>query len=462
MPQLRPRHGAPDPPAETAPSAPTSAPLTDAYRPIRRISPPEAPLDGVLAAVGERRVLLADVAVAAGAVFAARGRAPQHLLAPRDVVRRADGHDLELPWCRERVTRLLDARIAQGRPLAGGEIVTLAVSVLRGTCEAWDDIGPEREPMPGRWWLDDEGRPLFAPRPDGGQIAREAEDLLEQAAAHTRDRVMLRLLGQTREALQRPRRLWRLIGPLEDALLEAFASRGIEQPDARPARRAMLDEAEIGAAEAFRPPTRGALTAMSESFAGAALADLLGETLDRVRGAVRRVATGASEGGRRLPLMLGAAVAAAVLGGGLLWPSDMPPADARAPGSGGSSPASGTPAPAPAATTPTPTPIPTPAQRPTAHREDASAAGERLRTAIVDCAAHGDPLCELVREPGAEAIDDGVLAALAEAGTTRLLDDYGDVAVLRADGPEGRSALLQIVRLDGHWMLRGAQLMPAG
>ncbi|MBO3662498.1 hypothetical protein [Microbacterium stercoris] len=458
MPQLRARPGAPDPPAETARSASTSAPLTDAYRPIRRISPPEAPLDGVLAAVGERRVLLADAAMAADGVFAARGQPPQHLLTPRDVVRRADGHDLELPWCRERVTRLLDARSAQGRPLAGGEIVTLAVSVLRGTCEAWDDIGPEGEPMPGRWWLDDEGRPLFAPMPDGGQIAREAADLLEQAAAHTRDRVMLRLLGQAREALQRPRRLWRLIGPLEDALLEAFASRGIEQPDARPARRAMLDEPEVGAREAFRPPPRGALTAMSESFAGAALADLLGETLDRVRGAVRRVATGRSEGGRRVPLMVGAAVAAVVLGGGLLWPTDVQPADARSPGRGGRSAAPGTTAPA----VPTPAPTQTPTQRPTAHREDARAAGERLRRAIVDCAAHGDPLCEVVREPGAEAIDDGVLAALAEAGTTQLLDDYGDVAVLRADGPEGRSALLQIVRLDGHWMLRGAQLLPAG
>ena len=441
-------------PADPAPVSASGAPLTDAYRRIRRVTPPESPLPGVLAAEGERRVLLVDAAVAAGGVFGGHADRPQHLLAPLELVRRSDGHDLELPWCREPLGRLLDARTAQGRPLAGGELVTLVVSLLRGTREAWDGpVPPDGAPAAGRWWVDDEGRPLFAPADDGGQVASEADALIERAMGHTRERVLLRVIGEAREALQRPRRLHRVIDGLEDALFEAFAPRALERGTGQPTVRPVLDEDPLGT-DAFRsPPSSGAVRDVVERFTDTAFAEAVGEGVDRARTAVRRALT---SGGRRLPLAVGGAAALAVIAGGLLLPTDPDPADARAvsrPTPSASRAA--TPSDLPEAS-PAPSPRPTPATA-----EGAHAAGDRLRLAAVECGAHGDPLCAAIREEGAEPLGPEVLDVMAEAAGVELLDDYGDVAVLRADAvSSGGSALLQLVRLDGRWLLRGAQLTP--
>ena len=54
-----------------------------------------------------------------------------HVLAPLDILRRQDGHDVLLPVCTERLEDFL-LRRAGGAELAVGEAVTLAVSLLRG------------------------------------------------------------------------------------------------------------------------------------------------------------------------------------------------------------------------------------------------------------------------------------------------------------------------------------------
>ncbi|WP_345750144.1 hypothetical protein [Microbacterium rhizophilus] len=446
------RH-ATEPPDPIAEPGSVAMPLTDAYRPIRRVSAPQAPVDGILAAAGERRVVLADAETAASRVFLGPQQAPQHLLAPLDLVRRADGHDLELPWCRDPLARLLDARARESRPLVGGELVTLAVSLLRGTREAWQDVPPESEPPPGRWWIDDDGRPLFAPAGDGGPVADEASALLGQAASHTRDRVLLRLIEEARDALERPRRLRRTSDPLEDALFEAFAPRPIARADPRApdggSRRGEPDPEP----EAPRRVSGAALTGLLERFTDAGFADAVGDAVDRTRVAARRTLGG----GRRVPLLVGGVAAALVIGVGLLWPSDPEPAGAHDPGRAGA-PArvvSAPPSPRPAATPPgTPPSTPT-----TAPSEDAQAAAERLRSAIAECDVHGDPLCAEVRDEAAEPLPREALDVLGGHGEAALLDDYGDVAVFRVDDPSGEreAVLLQLVRLDGRWLVRGAQ-----
>uniref|UniRef100_UPI002811E02A hypothetical protein n=1 Tax=Microbacterium sp. TaxID=51671 RepID=UPI002811E02A len=417
-----------------------------------RVAPPHAPLEGVLAAAGERRVVLADAAAVADRVFLGRSAPPQHLLAPTDVVRRAEGHDLELPWCREPVARLLDARAAGSRPLCGGELVTLVVSLLRGTREAWDDVPPEEDAPVGRWWLDDDGRPLFARAEDGGPVAGEADALLGQALVHTKDRMLLRLIEQARDALQRPRRLRRALEPLEDALFEACAPRPIERTSARSAERTTAPADALDDV-LMRAPESAGLVGLLERFTDASFAETMGDAVDRARAAARSALTG----GRRLPLLAGAAAAAAVIAVGLLWPSDPEPADAHArevtrPGPS----AAATPAPAPPAPTP-PAPTPTASPGP----EDARNAAIRLTRAVAECAAHADPLCAGVRDEAAEPLPDAVLR-IAAAGEPVLLDDYGDVAVFRLEDPSrtGGTVLLQLIRPGERWLLRSAQALP--
>lgn len=436
------------------------APLTDAYRPIRRVAPPLSPVAGVLVAAGERRAVLADVADATGRVFLhhdllSMGERPQHLLAPRDVARRDDGHDIELPWCREPSARLLDARASERRPLTGGEIVTLVVSLLRGTAEAWRGVAPEAEGPRGRWWMDDDGCPLFALCEDGGTVAGEAAELLGQAAAHTRDRVLLRLIEDARGALELPRRLGRTLPALEDALFEACAPRPIERVTGR-ATAAGVPGTAAPTREVAPRARSGALAGAIERFGDTGVAAAVADALDRTRAGMRRTLAGR----RRLPLLVGAGVAGLVIAGGLLWPSDPPPADARSRGDVAAS-ASAKPVPSSSSgEAPGPSPAAT-AGRPA--DEDAESAGARLLAAAAECAAHGDPLCAAVREDGAEPLDDETLDAIAAADEVTLLDDYGDVAVLRArPGEDGPAAVLEIVRLDGVWLLRAAHPLSAG
>lgn len=435
-------------------------PLTDAYRPIRRIALPHAPVAGMLAAAGERRVLLADVEACAGRVFLGRADRPHHLLVPLDVVRRTDGHDLELPWCREPLPRLLDRRASENRPLAGGELVTVAVSLARGACEAWEGVPPGAEPPPGRWWIDDQGRPLFAPADDGAPVAEEASALLARAAAHTRDRVLLRVIDEARDALERPRRLHRALGALEDALFECYAPRAIERGEGRAPDAGAVVRVDDAPDLATGSSPGASLAGVLGHFTDPGLADAVGDALDRSRAAARR----ALGTGRRLPVLVAAAAAMLVVAGGLMWPTDPQPADAHAAERAAPTPPATSPAaaPIPPATAPasiSPAPEPPGVAEGEAPAEDAQAAADRLRAVLAECAAHGDPLCAGIRDAAAEPFPDEVLAAAAASTEAVLLDDYGDVAVFRVQDEEGAvpAVLMQLVRLEGRWLVRSAQ-----
>ncbi len=449
---------------DTATPPETSPALTDAYRPIRRVAPPTSPVVGVLAALGERRVVLADAAQSAGRVFLdpailGRDAPPQHLLAPRDLVRRADGHDLELPWCRELAVRLLDERLAQRRPMSGGELVTLVVSVLRGTAEAWWGAAAAADGPHGRWWMDDDGRPVFAPTEDGGPVGSESSALLSRAASHTRDRVLLRVIEESRDALERPRGLSRALPALEDALFEACAPRPIERMSARAPGGEGPHDASAGEEDGpERALRRGAVATALERFADVGIASAVADAADRTRAVLRR----AVRERRRLPLVVAGAAAGLVIVGGLLWPSGPPEAEAEAVrvGEATASESPGSPSRAAPATGETPQSAPPPSSAP---HEDAEAAGLRLLAAVSACATHGDPLCAAVRDAGAEPLPEEVLEAAAAARDVTLVDDYGDVAVVRSDGEAGTPAvLLELVRIEERWLLRAAHALTSG
>ena len=133
-------------------------PLARPYRAVRAVRAPEdGPWPGVLArtTAGESR-LLVDAELLGAEWKGWDAAADGHLLAPLDIVRRPDGHDVVLPVCVERLHDFLRRRTAR-MPLGAGEAVTLGVGLLRG-CE---EIAGAAEVI-GEWWLDEAGRPVLA------------------------------------------------------------------------------------------------------------------------------------------------------------------------------------------------------------------------------------------------------------------------------------------------------------
>ena len=133
-------------------------PLAGPYRAIRAVRAREdGPWPGVLVrtAAGDAFVLVdADVLGAQWRGWDAP--ADGHVLAPVDIARRVDGHDVVLPVCAERLEEFVRRR-ATRMPLSAGEAVTLGVSVLRGCAQIANAPGTT-----GEWWLDDAGRPVLA------------------------------------------------------------------------------------------------------------------------------------------------------------------------------------------------------------------------------------------------------------------------------------------------------------
>src|SRR5690606_10475819 len=141
-------------------SADTVVPLTDAYRVLRAVWPPEAPFAGVLARTPDDRTVLLVASREVEGWSGAEHGTDGHVLGPRDLVRCRDGVAVELDACTETLERLLDRREAGG--LLPGESVTLAVALCRGLAElaATRPRGEQAWP-PGRWWITAEARPLF-------------------------------------------------------------------------------------------------------------------------------------------------------------------------------------------------------------------------------------------------------------------------------------------------------------
>ncbi len=470
-------------------------PLDSTYRPIRRIAPPDVPIAGVLAAQGENTVLLTDVDTVPTQWW--RDAPAAHLLAPRDVARRADGHDAVLPWCVVTVGSYLRARADE--PLSGGEGVTLAVSLMRGCAEAAlpARFGDDPIAVPhGRWWLTDQGKPLFAVG-EGAAAREETAELLGVLASTCADRVVARLATEAADSI-RVRSPVAVLVRLEESMFEACAPRPLLVRIADP-----LTLRPLGARE-LRPQGESDGEVTAPRFIGAgegqqARSGSAARWWDGVRAAGTRLLHRGDrrrephQRSRRTPLLVGASLAATILAVGLLWPQpdgesgENAAAAASAPPSAG--PGNAAPDASPAEPQVTSATVIEGAEgtpggegRPT----DGASAPEAEQTAIVPTAP--EPAPSLPAEDGAGptssrdaevvATAAALLAAVAECrpqqscgpllaegvdmarvpagGEIQLLEDFGGVAVLRVVADDAVASLISIERVDGAWRVREA------
>ena len=426
--------------------------LLTPYRAVRRVTAGDgAPWTGLLVRLssGESRILVDARAFDSGW---AGWLAPVdgHLLAPLDIVRRSDGHDVVLTTCVERVADFLARRAAARVPLSVGETVTLGVSLVRGIAE-WDEAGRGA----GEWWLTDAGRPTLAPGVSELDAGAHTADLLRSLMRGTPCSDALALAV---DALAGPRLS---VHDLRDAEEGLFAV-----ATAEPLATTVLGSRSARDLTAFE---RSAAPVTDEVPGRTTWADALARHVDAdLADAVSRATTGVwrrlrtrRERSRR-PWILAAVSAAVVLAAGLLWPTGAggpATADAGVVPNGVDRPgvATGAPQASPADTGA----VADPASQDSAAQDDAEAVTDlaaitdRLLLARTACAGDEACLTGVVVDP-ASVFESGVIDLEPSGRTISLLDDFGGVAVLRVDPvPAGEGAQLVVIMLsDDRWLLR--------
>ncbi|GAB3599356.1 hypothetical protein [Microbacterium tumbae] len=105
---------------------------------------------------------------------------------------------------------------------------------------------------------------------------------------------------------------------------------------------------------------------------------------------------------------------------------------------------------------------PAPRSRPTTPSttdgpDDPVVATEALLRALSACADQGDPECPTALAEGANADPEAILGASGTVAPV-LVDDYGDIAVVRigGDGAKSGEQMLVLIRQDGKWLVRDA------
>jgi hypothetical protein len=409
---------------------------------VRTVRAPEdGPWPGVLvrAVTSETRVLV-DAAVL-GVDWNGWDAAPGgHVLSPLDLVRRVDGHDVVLPVCAEPLDTFLRRRASRA-PLSTGEAMTLAVSVLRGRMEL-----AQTPAITGEWWLDAAGRPLLATDVSARSAFGAAAEALASVAL---DGHAGRVWDAALRAISAERLSIRELLDAEDALFALAEPEPLATttPSPRNAADAALASRDVSPAVAADPPR----TAW-QSLIGHVDADLA-DTVSRVTTSVWRRARATNRPRRRAPWLVGGAVAAAVLAGGALWPAagddltvtpSSPPTPPTAPVPP-SATNSGTPS---ASAEHDPHPEPTgPA--------DLAAVGAELLDARAACGEDDVCLSEVVADPSTP-LGGGAIDLPPAERTVTLLDDFGDVAVLRVDAIDASlpAQLTVLMRSDEKWLLR--------
>ncbi|MEV7633434.1 hypothetical protein AB0N64_13625 [Microbacterium sp. NPDC089318] len=431
-----------------------------AHRAIRMLDGHESAYPGELITDGDLRGVRVDAATVPEALWAFAGA--EHVAGVRDVLRRADGHDVLLPWCAERVEAFLGRRAAAESPLTAGETVTLVGSLLRGIVEVGD------RGVVGHWWLTDEARPLFAPG-EGIDCAESAMGLVARLRESGTDRAMDRLLGEIAGAARDRRVVHRSIERWERGLTELAAP--------RPLLRAVFAPERVTAVEAHRSRLPVDAEALAEGPTGVlslrkrALETVL---LIRERAAWRlpgraRIATAAAgrraeapaRAGRGRIALVGGAVAGVVLLGGLMWPPsdeqsgaaesqivETPARQVDADRGSGAEPDATRRTDAGAREKPVSAPDAV---------EDGSAEHRavELLAAVADCTDAGDTTCAQAVVEGAGALVQQRLAGADAKREVTAVEDYGDVSVLRlgSSGERGEQILVLVAQKDG-WLVR--------
>ncbi len=411
--------------------------LRTPYRPVRPVgAPDDGPWPGLLVSLasGERRVLV-DATVLGDDWRGWDASPHDHVLAPLDIVRRSDGHDVALPVCTERIADLLARRAAHGPRLTPGEAVTLGVSLLRGCAELRDRAG-----VAGDWWLTETGRPVFA-TDASSRTARETSAALLAGLATTAradgwSDAEAAILAERPSAAEFER-AEALLFEIAEPLPITTASSGPRS--ARELSRAELTDVDRAVAEERPRPWDGVLRHVD-----ADLADLVSRATTRLW----RRATATRAPSRRAPWLIAGAAATVVLGAGLLWPSDGDDAaTAEVPVA--------TPSASAIEATATPSAEPKPAPTPSGAAPDLIAVAADLLDRRRACEGDLECLRPVVLDPES-SWPAGPIDAPGDQRSIVLLDDFGGVAVLRVDAePAGAASQLVVIeRRDGEWLLR--------
>jgi len=380
-----------------------------------------------------------------------------HVLAPLDVVRTLSGHAALLPVCTERLDDFVRRRATRA-PLSGGEAVTLGVSILRG-CEQL--IGaPDAS---GEWWLDDAGRPVVAV----DAAPRSAREAAGEALAAAVDPRVEPAWRAAQDAVAAERLTRRHLEEAEAELFRVTAAEPLVTVVLGP-RRA-VDEASVagavgpGAASPSGDETPRGLWHRLAAHVDADLAD----TVSRATTAVWRRARAESRA-RRAPWFVAAAVACGVLAVGAFWP--VPGEESVGPAAGehvagfrgaqepagehdaaddaaqgeGAGESSGS------------TDDAASGEAPSGSRaEDPGVGG----TAVLDgrhaCAGDAACLAAWIADPAA-AFPAGVVDLPGPERSVSLIDDLGDLAVVRVDAMDESlpAQLVVLIRREGRWLLR--------
>ncbi|MFT4157996.1 MAG: hypothetical protein QM630_08750, partial [Microbacterium sp.] len=207
----------------TSTEATTTGLVPGAHRVIRVLAPGDGPFCGSLVGSGDGVAVMMDADDMqdwAGWSYAGS----EHVVGPVDLVRRADGHSVLLPWCTSTVDAFLGRREANGAPLTAGEVSTLVVSLLRG-------VGEVAGGDAGRWWLTDGGRPVFVIG-EGEDVRDAAASLIDRMRLAGGDRMLGRLLAEVHDGLAegkgRPRMPPVQLERWEAALFELAAPRALD------------------------------------------------------------------------------------------------------------------------------------------------------------------------------------------------------------------------------------------
>ncbi|SFR35953.1 hypothetical protein SAMN04488591_0625 [Microbacterium azadirachtae] len=473
-----------------------SVAVAGAHRSIRVLADGEGPFPGELVSRGATVAVRTPVARLRGWAGWAHAGA-EHVAAPLDLALGADGQDALLPWC----VRTVDAHLVRGGEVPSvsrGEAVTLAVSMLRGVVELAPERGGAGDPgeeAHGRWWLTDDGRPVFVIPPaadaTGETVCVAAQHQLRALEGRVDDRALRRLLLRLADALHDPRRLRAEAARWEQELLEIAAprplyvsgsvdeSRSLEVPrreqaprapsprrrdlrsgDAMPRRRS--DGFSHGVRRGMGP-LRQSLAGLRETAVARRAATFLSRFArsapSRPRVPRPRVPRPTAHPPRRRwvgPTAVAVAAAVVIVLGGALWPVDRTSsADAadhtpRPRPSSASAPSPGTESPA-ASPTAQPTPAPSDAPRPPgpSAQQDPRAAAEELLSAARRCRVTPVPECDALWEGEAAAAEE----VRDQDGQPALIEDYGDLAALRSGAGED-AQLVVIIRRNAEWRIR--------
>lgn len=393
---------------------------------LRAVAADAAPFDGhVVVHEGEPALAVPAATVEGTGIWAASG---EHVMAPLDIVTTMKGPLVLLPGVRCPLESLLRRRVT----VEPGEAVTIVVSLLRGV--AAEITAHPRGGCVGAWWLDNAGTPLFVHAHEGSAAAVGAAELMAMLDPGDHE-AAARAIAAAAGAVIDTARIVRGLPALEDDLFAAARPQAVRIDG--PSAGASITRAQARA-EANRPTAawRRLTVAMDGS-----LSDLVAERVDALRQRWRRPTPAKKHRSRRPVLLVGIGVVGLVLAVGLLWPE--PDDSAPVPASSRASLAAEAGSSAP------------PGQAPAAAQvsDDPVAAARGLLAAWNAC---GDESCRQKLQEARIEADPAGAAAVADASLT-VIDDLGDLTLLRADDPSGRavSQIVAIVRQNDEWVLRG-------